>query len=179
VRRDAGFTLVEVTLAAAVLSVVVVGIIGTMTLGMEQSALAADTALAVDAARRQAELMASKPFSQIFALFDDVAWDDPGGAGTGFTPHFAVAGLAATNADGFAGHVIFPSPAGTGTLREDTSNASLGMPRDLDGDGTVGSTDVSHSYKLLPAQIRVDWQGTYGAQSYSLFVLFNDRTGGT
>src|SRR5207249_8959374 len=122
-----------------------------MTLGVEQSSLAADDALAVDAARLEAERISSYPFRNIFKLFNDVSWDDPGGAGTGFPSWFDVAGLVATAADGHAGHILFPSPAGTGTLREDTVNAALGMAagRDLDGDGAIDGNDKSGTYKLL------------------------------
>lgn len=176
-KRMSGFTLVEVTVACAVLAVAIVGILGTMTLGVEQSSLATDTSVAVDAARKQAERVSSYPFKQIFALFDDISSDDPGGPGTGFLPWFDVVGLVATSADGHAGHIVFPSPAGTGTLRQDTVMPALGMPRDLTGDGVVSSTNVAGSYKLLPVQIKVDWRGSYGTETYSIYLLLADRTG--
>jgi prepilin-type N-terminal cleavage/methylation domain-containing protein len=40
--------------------------------------------------------------------------------------------------------------------------AQLGMPRDLDGDGTATSTDVSTTALLLPVVVRARWHGAGG-----------------
>lgn len=178
-RSERGFTLVEVTVAAAVLAIVVVGVLGTIALGAKQSALAADTMIASDAARQMAERMASCRFRDIFALYNADANDDPGGAGTAPGANFAVKGLAPRTGDpdGRAGRIAFPTGSSASHLREDVSIPVLGMPRDLDGDGKIDDKNKKGRYVLLPATIHVEWQSTYGEGSLALHVLFADRSG--
>ena len=40
----------------------------------------------------------------------------------------------------------------------------LGMPRDLDGDGVVGNTNVSATARILPVVLELSWQGSSGDQ---------------
>jgi type II secretory pathway pseudopilin PulG len=179
-RRAAGFTLVEVATATAILALVCVGVLGSLTLGVKQSRMAADYGLAVDAARRKAEQLFSQPFRQVFALYNEVTSDDPGGVGTGFGPNFAVPGLAPRpdDPDGYPGKIIFPTAAGNlGQLAENVSIPQLGLPRDLNGDGRIDATNVSASYNLLPVIIEVSWRSSYGDGSYRLYLLLADRSG--
>jgi len=177
-----GLALVEVTAATAVVTVAVVGLLGAMSASHLQAQLATDTSIAADAARKQASVMASKSFRQIFALYNAPTSDDPGGAGTGFGPNFAVPGLKARpgDTDGLPGKIVFPAGGSSGEqVREDASGvADLGLPRDLDGDGNVDDKNKAASYVLLPAKIVIEWQGANGPGAYVLYVLFADRGGG-
>ena len=40
----------------------------------------------------------------------------------------------------------------------------LGMPRDLDGDGVVGNTDVSATARIFPVVLELRWKGSSGDQ---------------
>ena len=48
------------------------------------------------------------------------------------------------------------------TLADDEFGVALGMPRDLDGDGSVSNPDVSGSALLLPVIITLRWSGEAG-----------------
>ena len=68
----------------------------------------------------------------------------------------------AGDADGFVGQITFPDldlGAGNLVLREDVADATLGMPRDLNGDGAVDADDHSDDYIVLPVRITLQWRG--------------------
>ena len=72
-------------------------------------------------------------------------------------------------------NVVFPSDAGGYALREDIKDASLGMPRDLNGDGVIDSENHAGDYVLLPVKVRIDWKGITGERSFEVCtVLLND-----
>jgi hypothetical protein len=75
-----------------------------------------------------------------------------------------------------AGQVIFPTPDGfPGELRESTVDASLGMPRDLNGDGVMHATNsYSTDYRVLPVRVRVTWTGTAGPGEVELRTLLGN-----
>lgn len=176
-RRD-GFTLVEVTVAAAVVAVALIGLVGSLVLAVKQSALAADTATAVDGARRQVETMSAQPFRRIFPLYNAYDGDDPLGWDTGPGTGFDVAGLTprAGDPDGRVGRVIMPAAGTDGrNLRENLTMAELDMPRDLDADGAIDGLDKEGRYALLPATIVVEWRGVYGDASVRVNAIFAQR----
>ena len=54
-------------------------------------------------------------------------------------------------------------------------DASLGMPRDLNGDGVIDSEDHAGDYVLLPVKVRVNWRGITGDRSFEVCtVLLNN-----
>jgi hypothetical protein len=198
-RAAAGFTLVEVAVSAGVLAVAIVGLVASVAAGAKQSGLAADMAIAVEAARRQAEVMAAQDFKTLFAVYNAEPTDDPYGDGTAAGPYFlrpsATRGLDPAGrslpdrslqpraGQDWIGQVIFPCPAGLpGRLTEQAYNEGLGMTyppgRDLNGNGVRSNTNVASSYKLLPVQLHLEWRGRYGDASYDLYVLLADRAGG-
>ena len=78
------------------------------------------------------------------------------------------------DADGMVGQIRFPTaPAGV-TLRENIVDASLGMPRDLNGDGIWDDVGHSGDYIALPVTIRLDWAGVTGNRSLELDMLLVD-----
>jgi prepilin-type N-terminal cleavage/methylation domain-containing protein len=179
--REAGFTLVEVSFAATIIAIVLTGLLGTMILSYRQSLLAADLSIAADAARRQAEVMASQRFRDIFFLYNATDEDDPNGRGTGFGSGFEVQGLdpRAADGDGRVGRVVFPTRQGfPRNLVETAVIPELGMPRDLDGSGAIEGSNKEASYVLLPVTLKLEWRGVYGDASYTLHVLLADRAGG-
>ena len=124
-----------------------------------------ETARAVDSARSMLEAVRAEEFADVFALYNDDPADDPAGAGTAPGAGFAAFGLGArtNDADGLVGAVEFPTIGGE--LREDIIDASLGMPRDLDGDGVIDALDHSGDYEVLPFRVRLDWSGATGART--------------
>ncbi len=86
-------------------------------------------------------------------------------------PNFDVTGLGAVadDADGLVGEILFPSVGGE--LREDVVDASLGMPRDLNGDGAIDALNHADDYIILPITIRIRWMGVSGRQTADLSLL--------
>jgi type II secretory pathway pseudopilin PulG len=171
VRRRAGVTMVELLIVLVVMTIAVGMLSGTLTSTSRIAPLQRENALAVLAARSQFETMRAQPFALLFALYNDAAADDPSGPGTAPGPGFAVPGLTPPDGEGaFVGRVVFP---GDGTaLREDADMPLLGMPRDLDGDGAIGATNVAGSYRILPVELHLRWQSSSGPRELRLHTMF-------
>jgi len=129
------------------------------------------------AARRVLEDLQNENFSQVFALYNETAIDDPlGVAAPG--ANFAVTGLNEQqgDADGVAGRVVFPlDPANPGILREDFNSPDDGFPRDLNADGAIDALDHSMDYEILPVRVRIEWRGASGNRVLELQTVLVDR----
>jgi len=168
--RD-GLTVLELTIALVVMTIAVGMLSGTMSSTSRVAPLQRESALAAMAARSQLEAMRAQPFRELFALYNDVAADDPGGAGTAPGSGFRVAGLRSPDGpQGFVGEVRFPGDGAT--LREDVEWVQLGMPRDLNRDDVVGDLDVSGSYFLLPVEVHMRWESMAGVRELRLHTMF-------
>lgn len=178
-RRRAGFSLVEVAVAAAVLTIAVGGLSSAIISAAALNRVNNETSLAEAAVRRTMERVRGVPFDSAFARFNTDPSDDPAGAGTAPGANFAVTGLEAQpgDADGFVGQITFPTitVAGDLQLREDFADAGLGMPRDLNGDGHQDSADHSADYRLLPVRVRVAWRGVSGVRSLTVESMLSER----
>jgi hypothetical protein len=69
------------------------------------------------------------------------------------------------------GIISFP---GTGELREDVTDDALGMPMDLNADGSIDDQDHATDYRLLPVRIRVQWAGSHGAKFLELHAVLRN-----
>lgn len=137
-----------------------------------------ETALAYAALKEMTETIQAVDFADVFATFNADPNDDPDGAGTAPGQSFAVFGLDAqpNDADGLAGRITFPTIAGAGgldELREDDADVTLGMPRDLNGDGAVDNLDHSGDYLLLPLNVQIQWQGANGNRALDVSILIS------
>jgi type II secretory pathway pseudopilin PulG len=140
-RHDAGFTLVELTVAITVLIIAICATASTVVTTSALNQSSHETAVARKAAESMIETLRNAPFQQVFALYNADPADDPGGANTAPGPRFAVAGLTVAPGapGGVAGEILFPS-AGPG-LFENVDDPTLGMPRDLNADTMVNAMD--------------------------------------
>ena len=166
-RRSArGLTLLELVCSITVLALGISGL-ARVTLGLQRAGSAArETELATQAARAMLERIQAESFAQAFRSFNATGADDPGGANTAQGANFDVAGLRALpdDADGRPGEIVFPTAAGQpGVLSETVVDARLGMPQDLDGNGSVDALDHATDYELLPVLVRVRWQSRDGS----------------
>lgn len=159
--RCAGFTLVEVLLAVVVLVLASGAAVSSLIASRNLNEVADERAIAREAIDSKIAEMRSNDFAQVFALFNDSAADDPIGV-TAPGANFAAGPLAAQfgDPDGLPGIVEFPTVAGR--LREDVVDVALGMPRDLDVDGSITAADLSDTYRFLPFAVRVAWRGVKG-----------------
>jgi hypothetical protein len=160
-RASAGLSLVALTVSI---------LARTLAASAKLDPVAEESAIAAEGARTVIEEMRSHPFADIFKLYNDNPADDPGGAGTAPGNRFQVKNLAPVAVDGWVGEVIFPTIAGR--LREDSADASLAMPRDLNADGLVDSKDHSADAMILPVKIRLEWASRTGKQGKRSFVMY-------
>jgi hypothetical protein len=189
-RSNAGFALVELQVAIALLVVGLLGLAGATTVGMSTMGANRENARAMQAALRALESIESGrvPFESLFASFHG----DPG-AGPGDHPsvldllpepapgdpapllsrHFDVPGLRARDGDpdGRVGEVILPVADGSEgpELREDVAL------RDLNGDGALDVLDHADDYVLLPVVVRLEWTGPRGPRQIELRTLLTRR----
>lgn len=183
---SAGFTFIEVTLVMVVALVAVMIFSGTVGEMAKQRRMNWETGIAANASRIVLENMRNEDLDQVFALYNAVETDDPGGVGSAPGNRFAVDGLppASDSPDGLIGEVFFPTvnlallPTDVPILelRERAPAPELGMPRDLNGDNIIDVADHSSDYIVLPVRIVLRWRGLYGDRQHStstLLCVFN------
>jgi len=57
---------------------------------------------------------------------------------------------------------------------EDTVDADLGMPRDLNGDSVVDDQNHADDYIILPVRVVIRWQGMFGERSLRVVTMLTD-----
>jgi hypothetical protein len=159
------------------ISVLLVGVLGfsrTLVGASKSAQKTREMERATQTARQMIERIEAEAFADRFRSFNGDAADDPGVAGTAPGANFAVQGLSALpgDPDGKPGEIIFPVQNGApAILREDADMPSLGMPRDLNGDGIVDAANHATNYKLLPVIVRVRWRSANGPGQFELKTM--------
>src|SRR5258706_5619840 len=169
--RRSAFTLIEVTIVIAILSVAVGLFAQTMLASARIDPVSEESRLAAEGARIELEDMRALDFAQIFASYDADPADDPAGAGTAPGAWFAVPGLVPPPGAPGVGHVIFP--VANGALNESVVDATLGMPHDLDGDGQIDNNDHSNNAIILPVRIELEWASKSGRQGKRRLAFYD------
>jgi hypothetical protein len=165
-RHSAGFTLVEICIAAAVLAIAISGMLGALIAGFSLDRVNRESAIAQQAAQAALEQLQGLPFAEVYRSYNGWNGDDVGLTQVARGASFAVPGLDPQigDGDGICGEVLFPTlvVGVVPQLRENVADDMLGMPRDLDGSGAVDALDHSGNYRLLPVRVRVQWRGAPG-----------------
>ena len=171
-RGEAGFSLFEVLVAAAVLAVGACAVTAAMIHGMAVGATNSETQEAQEAARRVLEQISAVPVREVFSRYNQDPKDDPQGAGTAVGNVVTV-----TSASGAAldAEIIFPNAGDTSVIREDVDDPELGLPRDLNADSAIDDLDHSGDYVMLPVRVRVTWKGVTGTRSLDICSVLLDR----
>ncbi len=166
-----GMSLVEAMVAVMVLTIAVYMMSATITTSLVHTQVKREQAMAVEMARNQLEILRGASFDDLFALYNHVPEDDPGGRGTAPGPYFAIPGLdpGPDDRDGFVGEIVLP--AARAVLREDAKVEDLGLPRDLDGDFVIDSADHAEDYLVLPVVVRVEWKGRAGVRQFQMYTM--------
>jgi prepilin-type N-terminal cleavage/methylation domain-containing protein len=160
-----GFSLVELCVALVVILIAIGGLTGSVLSSMRLARATEETAIADEAVSAFADSLANVSFDEVFAIYNEVPEDDPGGEGSASGSGFDVLGLAAQegDTDGFVGRVVFPFvDAPSAELREDIEDPRFGMPLDLNADDELDSLDHAADYAILPIAIRLEWLGAAG-----------------
>lgn len=159
-------TIVELVIAVLILAIAVLGLISVLSVTTTLTETSQEGAIALQALRSKVEEMQAIPFSEVFATYQNAQ------------RNFSVPGLLprAKDSDGCVGEVLFPDPpSGQVGLAENSVDALLGMPRDLNGDNVVDGADHSTDYVLLPVRIRLEWTGVSGERTIELRTLLARR----
>jgi hypothetical protein len=176
--RRAGLTLIEIAVGCAILVTGVLAFAQAMIAIEKGQQHTREVGRATQAARQMMESIQAQAFEEAFRYYNGTPADDPGGVGTAPGKDFDVPGLTPRpdDPDGHVGEVIFPTPPNLpGVLREDTVDAKLGMPRDLNGDGLINTlADYSTTYVILPVRVRVQWVGPGGPGVVELRTLLGN-----
>ncbi|TDJ68566.1 MAG: prepilin-type N-terminal cleavage/methylation domain-containing protein [Planctomycetota bacterium] len=169
-RGTRGLTLLELVIVVAI-SLIALGQMTTSILGVARlEPLNRESAIAMNAGIGALETLRGAPFDEVFRRFNKDPADDPDGPDTAPGDSFAVPYLDVTagDIDGMVGRIVFPSVADD--LREDVADARLGMPRDLNGDGTLDALDHTDDYQILPVLVRLEWTGSSGPRTMNLYA---------
>ena len=156
-------------------------LLSTMTAVARERAISSDRARVAEVMRGVLESMRNEDFSEIVRLYNPDPLDDPGGPGTAPGDRFDVRGVTPTAPGVSVGRVLLPvmDMSGPGELpdwqvREDIEDASLGMPRDLSGNGVVDAFDHSEDYRVLPVAVEAEWLGKLGRTRFRIFTIMTE-----
>lgn len=163
-------SLVEVAVMLVIVTIALGMFARTMASAKQLDPVATETAIAASAARTTLEEMKNHPFEEIFALYNANPNDDPGGTGTAPGAHFNVPELMPKAGMAWIGTISFPTTQSA--LREDVTDAMLGMPRDLNADGTIDAADHSADCVLLPIRVRLEWTAKNSKASVRSFEMY-------
>jgi len=169
--------MLEALIALVLFSVAAAAYAGALAATSESSLDRRATSRAASAARDIVERMRALPAHERFASYNANPADDPGGAGTAPGALFAVEGLTLLDGDpdGFVGAIEFPTTQGV--LREDSTDARLGMPRDLNGDTLIDDLPHDADYVILPVRVRIEHQMRGGRRVFELHTEMVDWNG--
>jgi len=167
---SSGFSLVEIVLVLAVVSVASMIYAQTVASSRRLEPIAEETGIAADAARVVIERIRARDIDEILALFDADPSNDPGGPGTAPGSTFAVEGLAIPPSRVPVGRIEFPML--DGRLAEDQSDDMLGMPRDLNADGLIDELDHREDWVVLPIRVRLEWSPRGGGATTRDFEIY-------
>jgi hypothetical protein len=176
-----GFSIVEVLVVASLTMVALVAISGVLGKSIDLNEVNRETARATDGLREMMEVLQGfEEFPRLYATYNAWPDDDPDGPDTAPGNGFAVPGLSpvAGDEDGLVGEIVFPTFEGDfgPELREDVDDATLGMPRDLSGNGLVDiGVNYADDYRLLPVALRLRWEGASGERTMEIRTLIADR----
>lgn len=181
-RGSAGFTLLEVTIAMGIFAVASAILVHTFHAGQGLRTQAREESSAMNAAQAVLERMRGTPFGELLARYDDDPANDPLGPGTAPGATFAVAQLSPTadDPDGLCGEVRIPvvdvGVAGVVDVqvREDVGDPELGIPRDLNGDGSIDSRDHRSDAIIVPVIVTVRWQSRKGPRELELHTAITE-----
>lgn len=164
-------------IAASALLVAMLGFSQALIMATRTQTLTREKTVATEACRRQIELIRSNAFQYIFRRFNTVGTDDVAGANTDPGSGFAIPGLdPVPGEDAFVGEIVFPVDTDApGMLREDVTDSSMAMPRDLNLDGVIDGADHAADYALIPVLVRARWRGVAGPAQVSLLTFIGDE----
>jgi len=168
--------LLEISISIVILTVAAFLLSSTVGASLSHSVAKRERAIAVEAAMNMMETLRATPFIDVYTTYNSLADDDLLGPGTAPGALFEVAGLDPIVEPGGAPRPVgrISLPEMEQMLREDSREASLGMPRDLSGDMQIDSLEHADDYLVLPVIVRIEWQGSTGPRHFEMSTLLAD-----
>lgn len=172
---SSGFSLIDVCVALLILAIAVGALVGTMFSALRLDQVNESRAAANQALRAVLEDMRTLEFSTVYAAYNTSSADDPD-PDHDYKTGLALKAKLPAGACGSApvAQVVFPEDK-QGFLREDLVDASLGLPRDLNGDGDIDGNDHSADYKILPVTVKLEWKSQSGPQKIQVATVIRRR----
>jgi type II secretory pathway pseudopilin PulG len=157
-RAQAGFALLDVVIAAAILAVALLGHASTVLSGHRLSRTVEHRTVALEALRQFVERLRSDPdwgglYAGLVSLSSTPTppGELPGRAPTDYYPDYVVPqGLGTVR-------VRVEVPQSGVDLREDAVDDRFGLPYDLNGDGEIDAAPHQDDCTVLPVSIRFSW----------------------
>jgi prepilin-type N-terminal cleavage/methylation domain-containing protein len=194
--RAAGFTLVEVVFALAILAMALFGMISVISYSSRSNTVARERMLAMRAAEKQMEIMknmaATQPLNAIFKtysatptfqVYNDMYLQDPSKPATdpvnalvpAISPNMGASGgptPAGSVSFNLVGAALVETGSGTFLGRLDAGGVPVDV--DMDGDGFITGNDQSNNPNLgaLPVKIAINWIGVKGPGQIILTYIF-------
>jgi prepilin-type N-terminal cleavage/methylation domain-containing protein len=182
-RRNAGFSLMEVVIAMAIVAFALFGLISTIAYTTRMNMANQERMIAMRAAEMQIETMLNTPFTSLiqnwFQYSSQKTW-------SGYQGGINVAGLSPQLTYGYRANgqanimfVDFPSTPPSGSydaskIYETATLAMCGASLDLDMNGVFNeTTDKSASALIIPANITLYWKGIYGNTQMTYQYIFH------
>lgn len=169
--RKAGFSLVDLCVALFLLATSLGALIGSIFYSLKLEDVNEETSAASQRARLILERLHVVDFADIFSAYNSTTADDPV-LGTDYLAELQVQEHALETGGKGSASVSFSFPVDEkGWLREDLVDAELGMPRDLNGDGTIDAGNHAGDYAILPLSVRISWEGNGGARTFDMTTV--------
>lgn len=150
-----GFTMLEIMIALFVGAVAIMALLSAMSSIMRLTDSNHQRITAVNIARQRLSELQNSSFQTIYSTY---------GPSSSFNKSTF------TDLDGGTCQYIFPSNS-AGQLDETVVDADLGMPQDLNGNGTAADTNVSTTYKVLPVRVLITWNTIDGPKEIKLNTM--------
>jgi hypothetical protein len=170
---EAGFTLVDTLIGAAVLVIAILAHASSVISSHRLNTTAEDHALAMETTTRFVERLRADPdWKGLYTRLRTRSWENPGDTGLArlsvdtslptFAPTSYYADFTAPRSLGTVTVLVqVPAtllPTGVKGLREDAVAPRYGLPGDLNGDGAIDSDARDADYRALPVVVRVRWR---------------------
>ncbi|MFC1587055.1 type II secretion system protein J [Planctomycetota bacterium] len=159
VRKKNGFSLLELMVAVAIATVVIVGFYSAFITFDQMRIMNKNKLKAMNTARAKVEEMQS--LGNVQDIFQSYNISQ--------NLNFAVEGLNSRkdDEDGFVGAIVFPVGPDN-TIWEDLDMPKLAMPMDLNMDGTLDES--IDDFLTLPVLIEIKWRDASGTNSFALLA---------
>ena len=151
--RLSGFSLVECLTGAALIVIGFLGLASGFVSNAKAYSRVREDVSVIHTLRQIGETIRGAPFGQIAVTYQGFTFQIPDIGGTGTVKIFVDETDASPDA------------------------VALGLPRDLDGDGSATTTNVSNRYFLLPIKIGVSWVGREGPETRALYMMLAQERG--